>query len=78
MHINKKKKCVFFFRYTIILLIYAFSLLMTVTLRPFVLVWYKAIPGKKAIYCALYFYPILVLTHTVAAGLICEYYYEHY
>lgn len=56
--------------YTIILLIYAFSLLMTVTLRPFVLVWYKAIPGKKAIYCALYFYPILVLTHTVAAGLI--------
>lgn len=51
---------------------------MTVTLRPFVLVWYKAIPGKKAIYCALYFYPILVLTHTVAAGLICEYYYENY
>ncbi|XP_072929899.1 JNK1/MAPK8-associated membrane protein [Epargyreus clarus] len=56
--------------YTIILLIYAFSLLLTITLRPWILAWYGSGSGKKAIYCALYFYPILVLTHTVAAGLI--------
>ncbi|XP_041969914.1 JNK1/MAPK8-associated membrane protein [Aricia agestis] len=56
--------------YTIVLLIYAFSLLMTVLLRPWILIWHKAHPGKKAIYCALYFYPILVLLHTIAAGLI--------
>ncbi|KPJ18177.1 JNK1/MAPK8-associated membrane protein [Papilio machaon] len=56
--------------YTIVLLIYAFSLLMTILLRPWILTWYTLNPGKKAIYCALYFYPILVLIHTVAAGLI--------
>ncbi|XP_023940376.2 JNK1/MAPK8-associated membrane protein [Bicyclus anynana] len=56
--------------YTIVLLIYAFGLLMTVILRPLLLAWRKSNTGKKAIYCALYFYPILVLIHTVAAGLI--------
>ncbi|OWR45676.1 JNK1/MAPK8-associated membrane protein [Danaus plexippus plexippus] len=56
--------------YTLVLLIYAFSLLMTVTIRPFLLAWHNTNSGKKAIYCALYFYPILVLIHTVAAGLI--------
>ncbi|CAG4957665.1 unnamed protein product [Colias eurytheme] len=56
--------------YTIVLLIYAFSLLLTVTLRPILLAWLKNNAGKQAIYSALYFYPILVLTHTVAAGLI--------
>lgn len=62
-----------FSRYTVVLLIYAFSLLMTITLRPWLLTWDSVNPGKKAIYCALYFYPILVLIHTVAAGLICKY-----
>ncbi|XP_061721363.1 JNK1/MAPK8-associated membrane protein [Cydia pomonella] len=56
--------------YTIILLIYAFSLLMTITIRPWLMTYHPPNPGKKAIYCALYFYPILVLIHTVAAGLI--------
>ncbi|KAL4706343.1 hypothetical protein ACJJTC_016637 [Scirpophaga incertulas] len=56
--------------YTIVLLIYAFSLMMTISLRPWLLTWSSPSPGRKAIYCALYFYPILVLIHTVAAGLI--------
>lgn len=29
--------------------------------------------GKTAIYCSLYFIPVLSLFHTVAGGLICEY-----
>lgn len=28
--------------------------------------------GKNAVYCALYFFPILTLIHAVAGGLICE------
>ncbi|XP_053613323.1 JNK1/MAPK8-associated membrane protein [Plodia interpunctella] len=56
--------------YTIVLLIYTFSLVMTISLRPWLLAWHTPNYGKKAIYCALYFYPILILIHTVAAGLI--------
>lgn len=56
--------------YTIVLLIYAFSLVMTVILRPLLLALRPRHTSKKPIYSALYFYPMLVLIHTVAAGLI--------
>lgn len=56
--------------YTIVLVMYVFGLMMMLLLRPWVAMGASMEYTTVAIYCALYFYPVLVLIHAVAAGII--------
>ena len=59
------------FRYTMILIYYAFSLVIMMFFRLFLVA--KFVPrGTKSVYAALYMFPILALLHATCAGLICE------
>ena len=63
----------FVHRYTIVMIYYAFSLVLMMLFRPFIS--YKFVDGRgyKSIYAALYFLPVLIITQAVFGGLICEY-----
>ncbi|KAL8622946.1 hypothetical protein ACOMHN_027067 [Nucella lapillus] len=56
--------------YTIVMIYYAFSLVLMMLFRPFIA--YKFVEGRAngSIYAALYFLPILIITQAVFGGLI--------
>lgn len=54
-----------------VLVFYLLCIVFMVLLRPWLNRAYLR-TGKSAVYCALYFLPILALIHTVAGGLICK------
>lgn len=56
--------------YTMIFIFYALGLILMLLIRPIVAKKSLPTPGKTSIYWALYFYPIIVLIHAVAGGLI--------
>lgn len=54
-----------------VLVFYLLCIVLMMLVRPWLnKVYMKS--GKTAVYCALYFLPILALLHTVAGGLICK------
>lgn len=60
-------------RQTMVLVFYLLCIVSMMTIRPCLnRVFLKK--GKTAIYNSLYFVPVLSLFHTVAGGLICEWY----
>lgn len=65
-----------FFRYTIVLIYYAFCLVFMMLLRPLLVKKIACGLGKtdrfKSIYAALYFFPILTVLQAVGGGLLCE------
>ena len=60
------------FRYTIVLLYYSFSLLLSLLLRPAVSHKLCKSAGAASIYAALYFLPVLTVCQAVFGGLICK------
>lgn len=66
----------FCFSYTIILIYYAFCLVLMMLLRPLLVKKIACGLGKsdrfKSIYAALYFFPILTVLQAVGGGLLCE------
>lgn len=66
-----------FFSYTIVLIYYAFCLVLMMLLRPMLVKKIACGLGKsdrfKSIYAALYFFPILTVLQAVGGGLLCEY-----
>lgn len=56
--------------YTIVMIYYAFSLLLLICIRPIVSIKFVECKGTKSIYAALYFLPLLIVTQAVFAGLI--------
>ncbi len=62
-----------FFRYTIVMIYYAFNLLIMMITRPVLSKQFLHGRGCKSIYAALYFLPILVVFQSVFAGLLCKY-----
>lgn len=66
-----------FFSYTIVLIYYAFCLVLMMLLRPLLVKKIACGLGKsdrfKSIYAALYFFPILTVLQAVGGGLLCEY-----
>lgn len=62
----------FLLRQTMVLVFYLLCIVSMMMIRPCLnKVFLKK--GKTAIYCSLYFIPVLSLFHTVAGGLICKY-----
>lgn len=70
-------ECLFFFSYTIVLIFYAFCLVLMMMLRPLLVKKIACGLGKsdrfKSIYAALYFFPILTVLQAIGGGLLCEY-----
>lgn len=62
--------------YTIVLIYYAFCLVLMMLLRPLLVKKIACGLGKsdrfKSIYAALYFFPILTVLQAVGGGLLCE------
>lgn len=62
--------------YTIVLIYYAFCLVLMMMLRPLLVKKIACGLGKsdrfKSIYAALYFFPILTVLQAVGGGLLCE------
>ncbi|CAG9765977.1 unnamed protein product [Ceutorhynchus assimilis] len=56
--------------YTIVFLFYILTLILMLLVRPWVCRKFLPRQGKMAIYAALYFIPILILTHAIVGGLI--------
>lgn len=67
----------FCFSYTIVLIYYAFCLVLMMLLRPLLVKKIACGLGKsdrfKSIYAALYFFPILTVLQAVGGGLLCEF-----
>lgn len=65
------------FSYTIVLIYYAFCLVLMMLLRPLLVKKIACGLGKsdrfKSIYAALYFFPILTVLQAVGGGLLCEF-----
>ena len=59
---------------TMILIFYLFCVSFMIIIRPGLNGKFLPKKGKMAVYYALYFFPIFSLLHTVAGGLICEYF----
>lgn len=63
-------------RYTIVLIYYAFCLVLMMLLRPLLVKKIACGLGKsdrfKSIYAALYFFPILTVLQAVGGGLLCK------
>lgn len=77
LHDNRQICCndvfIFFFhRYTIVMIYYAFSLLLMMLLRPAISYKFTQRRGTKSIYAALYFHPILIVLQAVLSGLLCK------
>lgn len=62
----------FFTRYTIVMIYYAFSLLLMMLARPIVSYNFTQRRGTKSIYAALYFHPVLIVLQAVLSGLLCK------
>lgn len=56
--------------YTIIMVYYAFSLLLLMLLRPIISIYFVESKGTMSIYAALYFLPLLIVLQAVFGGLI--------
>ncbi|KAL1514081.1 hypothetical protein ABEB36_003401 [Hypothenemus hampei] len=56
--------------YTIVFLFYVLALIVMLTIRPWICRKFLPRQGKMSIYSAMYFIPILILTHAVIGGLI--------
>lgn len=56
--------------YSFVLIFYGFSLLFLLLFRPFVSAFFVQGKGRKCIYAALYFYPILIGIHAAGGGLV--------
>ena len=61
-------------RYSIVLMYYAFSLLLTIILRPAVSHKLCRNSGTPSFYAALYFLPVLTVCQAVFGGLLCKQY----
>lgn len=65
-----------FVSYTIVLIYYAFCLVMMMMLRPLLVKRIACGLGKsdrfRSIYAALYFFPIITVLQAVGGGLLCE------
>lgn len=77
LHDNRQICCndvfIFFFhRYTIVMIYYAFSLLLMMLFRPAISYKFTQRRGTKSIYAALYFHPILIVLQAVLSGLLCK------
>ena len=59
-------------RYTIVIVYYVFCLTIMMLMRPMLCSHLVPRRGTRAIYAALYFFPILTVLHAMAAGLICK------
>lgn len=55
-----------------VLVFYLLCVILMMTIRPGLNNKFLKF-GKSAVYCALYFFPILSLLHAVAGGLICKF-----
>ncbi|XP_022333142.2 JNK1/MAPK8-associated membrane protein-like [Crassostrea virginica] len=62
--------------YTIVMIYYAFSLLLMMLARPIVSYNFTQRRGTKSIYAALYFHPVLIVLQAVLSGLL--YYFFSY
>ncbi|XP_048734627.1 JNK1/MAPK8-associated membrane protein-like [Ostrea edulis] len=62
--------------YTIVMIYYAFSLLLMMLVRPILSYKFTGKRGTKSIYAALYFHPILIVLQAVLSGLL--YYFFSY
>lgn len=60
------------YRYTIVMIYYAFSLLFLMCARPLISMKFVECKGTKSIYAALYFLPILIVIQAVLGGLLCK------
>ena len=67
----------FFARYTIVMIYYAFSLLLMMLARPIVSYNFTQRRGTKSIYAALYFHPVLIVLQAVLSGLLCKSFTNH-
>lgn len=67
----------FFTRYTIVMIYYAFSLLLMMLARPIVSYNFTQRRGTKSIYAALYFHPVLIVLQAVLSGLLCKSFTNH-
>ncbi|CAG5128076.1 unnamed protein product [Candidula unifasciata] len=56
--------------YTVVMIYYTLCLVFMMLLRPFISYKFAACQGSRSIYAALYFLPILILVHSVLAGVI--------
>lgn len=56
--------------YTMVFTFYALGIVLMLLIRPIVAKKFLPKQGKFSIYAALYFYPVLALTHAVTGGLI--------
>jgi len=56
--------------YSLVLIFYGFSLLFLILFRPLVSTYLVQGKGRKCIYAALYFYPILIGVHAACGGLV--------
>ncbi|XP_015591184.1 JNK1/MAPK8-associated membrane protein [Cephus cinctus] len=56
--------------YTMVFVFYALGVIIMLLVRPLVAHKFLPKPGKFSIYAALYFFPILALSHAVGGGLI--------
>ncbi|KAK3588859.1 hypothetical protein CHS0354_025836 [Potamilus streckersoni] len=56
--------------YTMVMIYYAFSLLMLMLMRPLISVKFVESRGTKSMYAALYFLPILIVLQAVFGGLL--------
>ena len=67
----------YFHRYTMVIIYYAFALVLMVLIRP--LVSYKCVSrkGTASIYAALYFFPLLICLQAVFGGLLCKYWLKY-
>lgn len=67
----KRWWCVF--RYTLVMVYYALCVVMLMLVRPLLSTHLVQGKGTRSIYAALYFLPILLVTHAVFAGVLCQY-----
>ncbi|BFZ11777.1 hypothetical protein BsWGS_14816 [Bradybaena similaris] len=56
--------------YTIVMIYYTLCLVFMMLLRPFISYKFAACQGSRSIYASLYFLPILILVHSILAGVI--------
>jgi hypothetical protein len=61
-----------FYRYTLVFIFYALTLLIMLLIRPWVCREYLPRQSKMSIYAAMYYIPILVVTHALIGGLLCK------
>nr|CAG4644220.1 EOG090X0BGA [Lepidurus arcticus] len=56
--------------YSLVFIYYAWTIALLLLIRPWIVKWCMPQKGKAAVYSALYFLPILALTHAILGGLI--------